>query len=208
MLKNRGFSLIEILISLALGSLLVFLIINLYITIISTGLQHLKLSRLQAHLFATFSIIEKDVRRAGYGGEKFLVGVESNRVIDTYLDGGDEDEKIKRSCIIYSYNNTLASQAESKHRMGFRLDNTKQEIQFGTGVAQDASLCYSQGYWLSLTNRKFMKITLFKIDEIRSQVANGYMHSVEIELSGMLATDSQYQYTIKKRINVRNFEMD
>ena len=71
--KQGGFSLIELMISLFLGSVLLAMLIGLYVAGVSNSAKSLKYSRLRTDLQSMLTIIESDIRRAGYGGEDTLL---------------------------------------------------------------------------------------------------------------------------------------
>lgn len=200
MLKN-GFSLVELLISLLLGSLLMVIVINLYVSGVSTGAKNLKYSRLRSDLQSIVAIMETDIRRAGYGGRLYQVGSGAAKTVDSI-------HRISEDCIVYYYNEDNSAGLTSRNRMAFRLDHKGNKIQFGRGVDPLAENCYlsNNGHWESMTDNNFIKITKLNFNE--SIVSNAFatMRSVNIELAGELVSDSQYKHSISSKVQVRNLE--
>lgn len=197
--KNSGFTLVEILISLLLGALLLAMIIGLYVTNVQAGEKAAKFSRLRTDLHALLALMEDDIRRAGYGGSDFMVGVGKSKVIDSI---NTSDEK----CIVYSYNFDDSSAASSTHFMGFRYDDTDKTVQFGRGVNIQAVDCYSSGSWLDLTDPNFIQVTDLAFIESEVSSAAATIRSVEISVAGELTSDSDYTYSTDTQVKVRNIE--
>lgn len=197
---KKGFSLIELMLALVLGSVLLAMVIGLYVTGVSSGAKSLKYSRLHTDLQSIMAIIETDIRRAGYGGNDFLVGSAGTKTVD--LVSGDRSK-----CIVYSYNHNAAETITDTNRMGFRLAADNPEVQFGSGVDPLATNCYSQGRWTALSDKNFIKITNLMFSESVVSTATGTLRSVEIVLSGELLSDSNYKHTINSTVQVRNIEV-
>lgn len=202
MLKvNNGFSLTEILITMLLGSALLTMVISLYVASISTGVKNLQYARLRADLQSIISVMETDIRRAGYGGSEFMVGSGATKTIDTLNDGD-------QNCIIYSYNHNNSSSISSANKMGFRFHADKKEIQFGTGVNPIAANCYTSGYWKALSDKKFIKISSLSFTESKVSSAVSTMRSVQIEIKGELISANDVEHSILTKVQVRNVEFN
>jgi prepilin peptidase dependent protein B len=198
--KKRGYSLVELMLALLLGSVLLAMVIGLYLTSISSGAKNLKYSRLRTDLQSMMSMMETDIRRAGYGGSDFLVGNGGTKMLDSQNSGASK-------CIVYSYNHNSAATITDTNRMGFRLLAAENEIQFGSGVDPLATNCYSVGYWTGLSDKNFIAITDLTFTESTVSSAAASIRSVAIHLSGELVADSRYKHTINTTVQVRNFEL-
>jgi len=197
---GKGFSLVELMLTLLLGSVLLAMVINLYVTGVSSGAKSLKYSRLRTDLQSIMSIMETDIRRAGYGGSDFLVGSGATKSVDS-------QNSAAAKCIVYSYNHNAAATISNTNRMGFRFSATKNEIQFGTGVDPLATNCDSKGRWTALSDKNFIKITDLAFVESVVSSAAARIRSVDIHLSAELVADSSYKHTINTRVQVRNLEL-
>ncbi len=199
--RNNGFSLIELLISLLLGSMLLAMVISLYVSSVSSGVKNLQYSRLRTDLQSIVALMEADIRRAGYGGPEYMVGSGASKTVDA-INNGDKD------CIVYYYNHDGSTSIQSANKMGFRLNPKTQEIQFGTGVDPLALNCYDAGYWRALSDKRFIKITALAFTESKVSSAAATQRSVQIEITGQLASESAAQHTIKTKVQVRNLEFN
>lgn len=198
--KSRsGFSLVELLLALLLGSLLLAMVISLYITSMSTGSQSLKYSRLRSDLQSLVAILETDIRRAGYsaGQEGYLVGVNGLQSVDI---------NSTHDCIVYYYNHNNSLTIEHSNKMAFAFkDNT---LKFKTGVNQIANeTCASTTGWISVSDAGFVKITALSFLEETNSINGVTLRSVKISLSGELASDANYSQTVTSHVQVRNIEL-
>ena len=198
--RQKGFSLIELMLAFLLGSVLLTMVISLYVTGVSTGGKSLKYSRLRTDLLSIMAIMKTDIRRAGYGGSDFLVGSGGIKTVDSFNNA-------RSSCIVYSYNHNSAAVITDTNRMGFRLVADKNEVQFGSGVDPLATNCYSKGRWTALSDKGFIKITELLFTESVVSGATATLRSVEIKLSGELVSDSRYKHSVDSRVQVRNIEL-
>ena len=201
MLSKRGFSLVELLVVLLLGAALLAMIINLYVTSVSTGSQNLKYSRLRADLQSIMAVIETDIRRAGYGGSAFMVGSGASKTVDILSSG-------EQHCITYSYNHDDSISPSSANKMGIRFNVDKHEIQFGTGVDPQAVNCYKSGYWKALSDRNFIKISTLNFTESIVSNATATMRSVQIEIKGELISKKTAEHALTSKVQVRNVEFN
>lgn len=200
LVMQKGFSLVELLIALLLGSVLLAMVIGLYVTSVSSGAKSLKYSRLRTDLQSIISVMETDIRRAGYGGHDFMVGSGATQTVD-----------IDPECIVYYYNHDGSASITDANKMAFRFIPAEHEIQFGTGVGPLAGDCYSSGNgnWTALSDKQFIKITALDFTDLTgsgASSASATMRSVQIELTGELVSDSRYTHSIRTRVQVRNLE--
>lgn len=197
--KGMGFTLIELLISMLLGSLLLAMMISLYANSVSASANALQFSRLRTDLQSIAALIENDIRRAGFGGSDFMVGIDQDKVFDTI---NSETQK----CIVYAYNYDTVEKISSSHFMGVRYSIEKKSIQFGRKVDTQAINCFSGGYWVNLTDPNFLKITSLSFVESTAVIGQVTKRSVDITIEGELSANSDYKYKIKTRVQARNSE--
>lgn len=193
--KNKGFSLVELFIGLLLGSILMAMVISLYVSSVSAGVKNLKVSRLRADLQSIILFIEMDIRRAGYGGNEFMVGSNADKTVDT---AGNH-------CIVYAYKHSVIV---NENKMGFRLSPERDAIQFGTGVDPLAANCYASGYWQAISDKEFIKITQLDFTQSEISSAFGTIRSVQINIAGELVADKTIEYSINTKVQVRNVEFN
>jgi prepilin-type N-terminal cleavage/methylation domain-containing protein len=196
--KTFGFSLVELLVAMLLGSLLLAMVIGLYVTGVSNGAKSLKYSRLRTDLQSIIAMIETDVRRAGYGGSEYLVGVGGVKSIDI---------NSSKNCIVYYYNHNKTSAVESSNKMAFSLKNGVIKFKAGVGQVADTVCAITTG-WTNISDDRFITITNFVLTESVTSSASATIRSVKIELAGELVSDASYQHSIATRVQVRNLEFN
>ena len=191
---NNAFSLVELLIALVLGLLLLSMVISLYITVISTGTKGLKASRLRADLQSILAMIETDIRRAGYGGEAYLVGIDGTKPIDI---NNNQD------CIVYYYNHDNSVALESSNKMALSLKEGSVKFTTNVGPIAADSCAYTSG-WIDISDNQFVTITTLTFSENSISNAVSTMRSVDITLAGELVSDSSYNHSITSHVQIRN----
>lgn len=199
--RAMGFTLIEVLISLLLGSLLLVMLISLYVNNVSASAKALKFSRLRTDIQGMLALMENDIRRAGYGGSEYMVGKERDKVFDIL---NTETQK----CIIYAYDYELSESISSSYFMGFRYSTATQSLQFGSKVDLQAINCFSHGYWVKLNDPNFLKITSLSLTESTAVIDHIIKRSVDIVMEGELTANSDYKYKAKIRVQARNRELN
>ena len=63
--KQRGFTLIELMISIVIGLIILAAVVGMFVTLIKSDNDNLKSIRLNQELRAAMSLITRDIRRAG-----------------------------------------------------------------------------------------------------------------------------------------------
>jgi prepilin-type N-terminal cleavage/methylation domain-containing protein len=216
--KNyQGFSLIELMLSLFLGSLLLAMVIGLYVTGVSNGAKNAKYSRLRTDLQSMLSIMTTDIRRAGYGGVDFLVKDDDGKNISVKIT-----TLLGKHCIIYSYDHKLDQQLNTDDKMGFCYDQALKKVQFVTNVGADKtwdeiwscvtdggtwSTCIVGGNWVNLSDPDFISITALTFTQSTSSSATATLRNITIKLTGELKANSDYTYSATSTIQVRNVEL-
>ena len=191
-----GFSLVELLITLLLGSTLLVMVIGLYVSSVSEGGKALKYSRLRSDLQSLISMIETDIRRAGYGGDAYLVGEFANKSIDI---------NSAQNCIIYYYNHNHTTSLEHSNKMAFSLKKGALKFKAGIGQVADA-VCQNEKGWTSISDVQFMTVNQLRFTENITSNAHATLRSIKIELAGSLLSNNIYSHSISTHVQVRNRE--
>lgn len=196
--NKSGFSLVELLIALLLGSVLLVMMVSLFMTSLSTGSKSLKYYRLRSDLQSIIAMLEVDIRRAGYGGKAYLVGLNAHKSIDI---------NSSHNCIVYYYNHNNTSSIESSNQMAFSFKGGAIKFKSGVGQVADTVCAVTRG-WIAISDVQFVTITRFILTENIVSSASTTIRSVKIELSGELVSDDNYTYSIETRVKVRNIEFN
>jgi len=194
--RPHAFSLVELLIVFFIGATVLTMGISLYVTCVATGSKNLKMSRLRSDLLSLVALIETDIRRAGYGGSDYLVGVNGNQTVDINSNN---------NCIVYYYNHNGTSALESSNKMAFSLLDGSVKFKNGVGKVADVE-CLNSSNWSTISDPNFIKITTLTFTGTTTSSATTTQRSVTLEVAGELVSDSSYNYSIKTHIKVRNIE--
>jgi len=140
-----GFSLVELMISMAVGMILVSGVISMFTGSLKHTNEFVSLTKLDQELQGIMDLITKEVRRTGYDGD-------SNAGSDT--DFGVNSSSTA-TCLLYSYDNDTGGNIgslDADEQYGIRFTGDK--ILFGSSVSD----C-STGSWNSINDNKTVQIT-------------------------------------------------
>jgi prepilin peptidase dependent protein B len=164
--SQRGFSLVELLIGLAIGMIVLAGLTVLFIANLRSSSDMVASARLNQDLSALMTIMVNDVRRAGFaGGDATLYGgaFGSNADLNIVEDDG-------RACILLSYDRSRNATLEDNEFGGFRL-NADGSVSMRSSCtpadpADETDACYTDctnGDWERLTDPGVIRITDFTV---------------------------------------------
>lgn len=164
MLKERGFTLTELMVGSTVGLIVVAGALQLYMLNLRAATDNLRLSRLNQELRATLDLLHNDLHRAGYWS--FAPGVDSPadnpfQNEDNRLRLGHAPGENDASCILYSYDANadgrvgvgaagspgLSTSTANLEQFGFRLRNGQVQMRNGGG-----SFDCRSGSWQAITD--------------------------------------------------------
>jgi len=132
--RMRGFSLIELMVSIALGLIVMAAVLALVMSIIRSNNQTVQTTRLTQELRATAAVIASDLKRARGVQDPLAAAKQGNPYATVYLDGvANPPDGTVGQCISYGYANATGG--------GFhviRLDGGKVSLA-GAGSAAAAT---------------------------------------------------------------------
>jgi Tfp pilus assembly protein PilW len=188
MLKSQsGLSLIEILVSIALGILLLGALGSFMITNLSTQASHARTGNLAQSMNTAIDLIAKELRRSGYyAGSKVISTSElpSTSTLTYSFPSGYTDPQKRainstlfftarpsNSCVLYSYNTDLNFEASPNNtidkvdnydRLGFKMASGKIQFRSACSGAKCMTSC-NVGTWSDLTSETVMNVDQFLI---------------------------------------------
>lgn len=209
--RNGGFSLVELMIALAIGLFVLAGVGFLHAEVARANLALLRTAQLQQTLWSLAAVMADDLRRAGYWSraELTLDGTADNRYAPLHIvDGG---------CILYSYDEDKddadgAPNPEDQH--GFRLHDGGVQIKTSDTTCGGATCtdCDSGTWWL-LTDPRSVRITAlaFRGGEHAYPLADGarqlVARTVDVDLAGELVADATLRHRLTASVDVRNHEL-
>ena len=222
---QAGLALIELMISMAIGLVVLAGVGTIYVDTISANRDTLSAARLNQDLRAAMGIIQNDLQRASYWGEASsgvnALGTTDNpfTVVDTANPGNTTDIQVLEagSCILYSYDSNGNGSVDADEFYGFKLKS--KAIMMRTSGDNTADC--GNGHWESLTNSTILHVTTLSFNSSGSTCvnvtssANGCaspasgditveLRQVAINLNAELASDSTIRISLSEQVRIRN----
>lgn len=204
-LRQRGVSLVELMISMALG----FASLTAMTSLVSHGIalnnSLMAKSRLDEEIHGVMAVINQDLKRAGYHGQTAIMLLDPASFINPFSKSinvsefGSEDAD---SCITFSYDrnhNSLLDNIVVNEQFGFRLKNKAIEIRV------DGYNC-NQSYWQDLTDTQVISVTklAFSVETLAHQQV-GQLR-ILVKLQAQLVRYPGYSKNISTQFLIRNYD--
>jgi type IV pilus assembly protein PilW len=210
--RQRGVTLIEALIGLAVGAVVVAGAITIYASSVRGSNDTLLSTKLNQEVGALLAVMVNDIRRAGYWGDVVAFQADQNpfnrpgetalMVLDNMTSNTPQGAVGQGSCITYTYDATylpanVAGTVEATDLFGFRLNGTVVEMrQVGAvdGVECIGGTCTSctNGTWLAVTDPDLIEITQLTFDLANSLCLNSSEPNEEDDdLDGVIDNDEE-----------------
>ncbi|WP_288842081.1 PilW family protein [uncultured Deefgea sp.] len=186
--KQIGFTLIEIMISLVLGLLITGGAFSYFLSTMKTSKALLSQSKLQQEIRSTASLMQRDLRRAGYTP----VGNANEAEVKSIWLGKTDNTLTDNNCVIYRYIDERGNLRNS----GFLLHTDKKIYMKTTGLA---NTCSKDANWSAVTSANNVEVTDFRVEYFPSN-----RPSILITLSSRLSNDIDVTLPISQRIVLQN----
>ena len=206
---EKGFSLIELMISITVGMIVTAAVGHLFGQTVKFNSSALVMTRLNQDLRATMSIMTSDIRRAGYWGQA-ETGI-SGGATNPFTQGNNElsasefTGEAANSCITYAYDYNDDGVVDSDEKRGFRLKSGILQM-----AIQDAD-CLTNLFWEPVSDSNVTTITgltftpnFQSIDIDGDGNVDMTIKEVEVILTGQLVVDSGVSRTLLETVRVRN----
>lgn len=163
MKKQNGYTLIELMIAIALGLIVVGATIAIYISAVGSSSSTIKSARLNHDLEAVMALMINDIKRSGYWGGA-VVGVDSRN--NPFTAAATNINIPISTCILYSYDansngsltpNVLTDDVDANEYYGFKLINNTLSMR-KTGTTTNSADC-SDGTWDEFIDGNQLTIT-------------------------------------------------
>lgn len=190
--RQGGFTIVELLIGMAVGTIVVGGAVALYITSVRSSGDTLATTRLNQEVAALLNVISNDVRRAGYWPNSVSGNYNLNpfaqadatvlTVIDDLVANAPQGPTGEGTCLVYSYDATylagnVAGTLEATDLFGFRLNGNVAEMRTSgvvDGTACVGGTCDScqNGAWEAVTDPDLVEVTELSFDLGNSECLN------------------------------------
>jgi prepilin peptidase dependent protein B len=135
MKKQRGYSLIEIMIALIIGLIILTATISIYISTIRGSSDIVKSARLNHDLNSALALMVNDIRRAGYWGGA-TVGSDSR--LNPFTQAATDLQFPSPDCVLYTYDADADGVVDTDEYYGFRLNGGNLQMR-SSNIACDAN---------------------------------------------------------------------
>lgn len=161
MLKQKGLTLVEMMIAMVLGLFVMGVVITVFSTNVRSSTENIKMIRLNQELRGVMTFMSDELKRAGYSGSS---------TVDDFMD----EFNVSASCIRYAYDEDADATPDNTERFGFRLDtDTVQWTSSGGTNQPPAATDCTNGTWGSLTDPNIAFITTLDFNITDSSNSNG-----------------------------------
>lgn len=211
--RVSGFSLVELMVSIAVGLMVLAGITTMFAHNVKASGDTLKMARLHQELQAVMSLMTRDLRRAGYWGSASLsIGSGTSNTNPFTLDAPSQyGSEPANSCITFSYDRNgdgavTTSPSGDDERFGFRLRNRAVETR------QSGATCSETG-WEDINDTTTTEITGLNfalagrsadIDGTGPGVSRIVVREVTVTLTGRLRKDTGVSRTLQDTVRVHN----
>jgi prepilin peptidase dependent protein B len=212
--RQKGFSLVELMISLTLGLVVMGGALSIVTSILATNTSTLKMTRLDQELRTVMMMLTRDLRRAGSWRDAVDKVIEassssgaSGPILNPFFDefsvindlngDGEADD----GCILFSYDSDSDGLLDDDERYGFRLDTEDKAVE----IRKDGASC-TEGGWENITDENSIEITALEIEPTPLSFSAGrvILRQYTVTLTGQLKNDPAVKRTLQKTVKVRN----
>ena len=187
---QRGFTLVELLISVTIGLLVTSATIFIYISVAESSTITLKASKLNQELAAVLTVMTNDIRRAGYSNAALanLNAPQNNifsaidntalEVIDNMTDNNQvaANSAAGGECIVYVYDFNDNGNLDDADIGGFRLNNgvvqMRQQGDIVSNVNDHDNCNDADDTWLNMTDGSLITVSALNFSLDSSECLN------------------------------------
>ena len=170
--KQAGLSMIELMISIAIGLVVVSGVIGMFVSTAVSSTENLKMTRLNQELRAAMDVMVQDIRRAGYRGDSITAAG-----ANPFITGVNDLTVTGTDCITFTYDSTALDNPTAvagwglvdaaSDVFGYRREvvGGVGVVRSGTGAAVTLGSC-TTGDWQDLTDGDSVDITTLRFDVV------------------------------------------
>ncbi|NVK30148.1 MAG: prepilin-type N-terminal cleavage/methylation domain-containing protein [Gammaproteobacteria bacterium] len=220
LVKQKGITLIELMVGMVLGLLVTGIAIQMYISTLGITKQTTETVRLNQELRAIADLIITDVRRAGYWSgattgstNPYSIMVSDNGGGGTHLQVFDSPAGGSNNCIVVSYENNTPSPSE--HIYGYRVSGAVIQMLTVTSYASgsyadcgDPAGYSATGSWVTLSDSRVFSVSpdslVFTTNSGGTSWASASSKSITVAVKGSAAGDPKISRELLDTVRIRN----
>lgn len=218
--RQRGVSLVELMVGAAVGLLLIAAIVTLYVSSLSGGRKLALDARLNQDLRAAADLVARDLRRASFWDASLsgtTIASSGATTPNPYRAvTPDSGSTVQEILYMFSRDATENNTADDNEKFGFRLTNA--------GVLEMKTR--QDENWHAITNPGVVRITAFNIDPSQSQeISLGYLcpttcgagtpncpttrvRRYQISITGQSVADANITRALQSTVRLRNDRLE
>jgi type IV pilus assembly protein PilW len=200
-MRQKGFSLIEMMIALVVGMIVIGAALGTYIGTFSANSTQMKYSRLNNELRTVMTQVTRDLRRAGFNNWSVAQLAAGN-----FLASPQVAPALTATTAQIRYDENANGTAETDENYGYQWVDSDAD-----GTADTIQARIGAGGWTNLTDPAVVRITNFAITNSSPAAINpaGAAAAVTVPvftvvIAGQLRTDTNVQRSIQETVRVRN----
>ena len=201
---QRGFTLIELMISVVIGLIILAAVLGMFVTMIKSDSDNLKSIRLNQELRAAMNLITRDIRRAGANRN---AAVNSSTTPPTNPFSSTSGTTTRATIggggtsISFSYDAVADAVTEL---YGYQRNSTAGTERIESCSGSTASGC---GAWQPVTDESLVNITALTFTDTTVTEAGINIRQITVTLSGQLRRDNTVTRTLTETVKLRNDEI-
>ncbi|MBE9610789.1 PilW family protein [Chitinilyticum piscinae] len=189
-IPQGGFTLIEILVALAIGMLIIGAAYSYFLSTLRNSSAMVAQSRLQQEIRTAADLMQRDLRRAGY----FPNGDTTNQpLVSTIWIGKTTSAQANTNCVIYRY----VDERGTLRNGGFLLAADGRLYMKNAGSSNNT--CQTGSDWVAITASNFTTVSRFTVS-----YTSGSRPRLAIGLTGTLQSDSKVNFALDQTITLFN----
>jgi prepilin-type N-terminal cleavage/methylation domain-containing protein len=158
--RNRGFTLIELMVSLVLGLVVIGGVMGVFMSTYQANAQNIKSVRLNEEMRAVMSLMTRDIRRAGardLAWQPSLLGTDNLFANDVNWVVSRYDSTVPTtSCVLFAYDSNGNDLLDDADRIGYRL--RKEGALQSVEMRRNGTACNVAAGWEKVTDENIMNV--------------------------------------------------
>lgn len=214
-LKHKGFTLIELMIAMAIGLILVAAVITLYVSMSGSNIDYLKSIRLNHELRSAMSLIVRDVRRAGYNQDAATesIGASAVNPFSNSAGGATVSATVLSVSGVSTADRSIAFSYDTNDDANIDTFGYRLYVDSGTGIGS-VQYCSNDttttgtacSNWQDITDDELIDVDSLEIDQDTITIPSGTItiRQITITLTGHLTSDPDFTKSISEVVKIRN----
>lgn len=172
MRKIKGFTLMEMMIGMALSMIVILTMSQLTANSFGSGTKIAAMTKLSQDLHSALQLMSRDVRRSSFSSNAILCFANTNCASDGSVSlPGDVYFNENLDCFTYLHDRNQDGNATNDQGGGFRLISVNDIGIIQTWTGSGAPDCTSGSEdWLAITNPDIINVSAFRVDDEQSHI--------------------------------------